>query len=237
MALDPHGPASPEADDPADRVAREAARRLLEGRAPDEEAAIDDAQRSLGLRDAWPSRLRVHRHMEGMEQQAIGLDAWRAARDARLAALEELLTLLEEHAIGDPVLVVGRAARGHLTGTAAIRLRIYTERPIGEIAAALEDAGIEDVGFETDDTGHGRFDALRFVDEAGEVLLVRLPPTTWGRRHRNLYHDEPVPVLDLAGLRRRLAETSGAGDPGPAGDPRDQSAWENAADSSSANEG
>lgn len=226
MAADPFGPVSPDAGDPADRVAREAARRLLDGRAGDEDAAIDAAQRALGLPGAWPSRLRVHRHMEGMEQQAEGLAAWTAARDARLGAIEELMSLLEEHAIGDPVIVVGRAARGHLTGTDAIRLRIYTERPVGEIAAALEDAGIEEIGFETDDTGHGRFDALRFADEAGEVLLVRLPKSAWGRRQRNLYRDEPVPILDLEGLRRRLADAASG-----------QSAWENAADSSSANEG
>jgi hypothetical protein len=238
MHADPFGPRSDAAGDPADRVAREAARRMLSGRSHDERTAIDAAQQELGLPNAWPSVLRVRRHLEAMEQQAAGAEAWAAARDRRLRGLEELMTLLETQGLGDRILLVGRAARGHLTGADPIRMRIYTEHPIGVVADVLELAGVDDPDFETDDTGYGRYDAMRWVDEeAGEILLVRLPPEMWARRTQNLYHrDEAVAIEDLAGLRARL-DAAGDAEATDAMNAADQSAAENAAASSSAKEG
>jgi len=160
MHADPHGPASGASSDPNDRVAREAARRFVTGRARDEHAAIEAARTHLNLPGAAPSLLLVRRHVEAMEQQAMGAEAWAAARRRRLEALEELITLLEEHALGERVLLVGRAARGHLTGADPVRLRVYTDRPIREVAAALELGGIEAMDFETDDTARSAEEAL-----------------------------------------------------------------------------
>ncbi len=212
----------------ADRVAREAARRLAAGLSADEDAAVDAARRSLDLPGAVPSRLLVHRHLEAMQQQAMGEEAWRADRRRRLEAVEELMTLLEE-SLEARTLLAGRAARGHFTGTDPVRLRIYTEAPVHAVAAALESGGVEEMAFPVEETTRGRLDSIRFADpECGDVALVRLPPRAWTDRGRNLFRDEAVPVLDLEGLRRRLA--AGGFEASV------QSAEQNAA-SSSANEG
>ena len=211
-----------------DRVAREAARRLAAGLASDEDAAVDAAQRALDLPRARPSRLLVLRHLEAMQQQAMGVEAWRRDRRQRLEAIEELMTLLEE-SLEALTLLAGRAARGHFTGTDPVRLRIYTEALVHEVAAALESGGVEEMAFPVEETTRGRLDSIRFVDpDCGAVTLVRLPELAWGYRGRNIFRDEAVPTLDLAGLRRRLA--AGEASAG------DQSADENAA-SSWANEG
>ncbi len=218
----------------ADRVAREAARRLASGLAADEDAAVAAARLALDLPRAHPSRLLVHRHLEAIEQQAMGAEAWRADRRRRFEAIEELMCLLEQ-SLDARTLLVGRAVRGHLTGTDPVRLRIYTDAAVHEIAAALEIGGVEEMAFPVEETTRGRLDSIRWADpDCGEVVMVRMRPEAWPDRGRNLFRDEPVPTLDAEGLRRRLAGDADA--VADAGDGPDQSAAENAA-SSSANEG
>lgn len=183
---------------------------LATGAARDEHEAIHLARMKLDVHGGPPpSDIRVWRHLEGMEQQAQGLEAWREHVHERYESVEQLMGWLEDHAIGDPVILAGRSAAGHLTGTDPIRMRIYTERPVGEIGRALEDAGITEIAYETESTRLGRRDALRFDDDAGPIVLVRLLPADWSRRERNLFEDEPIETMGLTELRARLSGEAG----------------------------
>jgi hypothetical protein len=199
-------------DPRTDRIAREAAVLIERGQAESLDEAIRLAADSLRLHDApLPGHGRVRRHAQAMTMQALGDAGYAAHVRSVLAVAEEVMSALELWCgemrgvrRSGPILLVGRAANGHVDAGATVNIRIYTRLPIGEIAGALVDVGYEEPTFETIGTRHGRLNRLRFVDDGVEVLITRCLPDTAADAGRDLFTGKPIAVLDLEALRKAL---------------------------------
>lgn len=188
---------------------------LVTGEASNEADAVRMAGRDLGLEGVRVSPSLVRRHAEALSMQAEGAESHREGVIDRWRGLEELMSFLETHLTGgDPTLLIGRAARGHFEGTAGgsgsgaspVRIRLYTEWAVGRVAEALEqEAEVPEARVRTVKGRRRIYDAISLDDAWGEVLLVLMPPDEWAARERDVVRDAPIDVVDLEGLRRRIA--------------------------------
>ncbi|MFK7958938.1 MAG: hypothetical protein AB8G96_00295 [Phycisphaerales bacterium] len=204
-------------DEFVDRVARLAGRMLVTGEASNEADAVRMAARDLGLEGVRASPSLVRRHAEALDMQARGAEAHQESVVERWRAIEELMSFLEGHLTGDSTLLIGRAARGHFEGTtggagsgaAPVRIRLYTEWAVGRLAEALEqEAEVPEARVRTVKGRRRIHDAISMDDAGGEVLIVLMRPDEWSTRDRDIVRDEPIDVVDLEGLRRRIAAES-----------------------------
>jgi hypothetical protein len=184
-----------------DRIARRAAALVAAG-APDVDAAIHQAAHQLGFtRGApLPTAGEVRRHLQGMAQEALGdqgYRAWVAEHHALAAVVMDLL----ERAFAGPTLLAGRAARGQFDGGATLHVRLYTRAPLHSIAQALVDAGFAEPTIETIDTRHGRANRLRIDHEGTEIAVTRCLPEWWPERASDLVTGRRTATLDLEGVR------------------------------------
>jgi hypothetical protein len=207
-------------DSRTDRIAREAARLIELGTTADLNEAIRRAAETLGLRHGpRPGHGRVRKHAQAMTMQALGDRGYTDLVRSVLATAEEVMTTLEyafgepaarrgahRGAGGDSVLLVGRAAEGHVDAGAAVNIRLYSRRPIGHVAAALVEVGYAEPEFDTVETRHGRLNRLRFLSEGIEISVTRCRPEMSGDARRDLVTGKTIATMQLNELRQRLEE-------------------------------
>lgn len=204
-----------------DEIAREAARLLRDGRAEDIPSAIRAALRGAPGAEEIPASS-VREHARGLALEALGAEAYREQVAEVLDRAEETMTLLATQLavhpgaaasragaarIGDaPVALVGRAAKAQVDADPCCRIRVETDRPVGDIAALLVSAGLDEPAFSTLETRWGRLDRLVVDDGGVETRILRLPPSMSIPLDANLAGNTPVrvPSLDLGALRRLI---------------------------------
>ena len=192
-----------------DKIAREAARLLQSGQAADVRDALRRAIAHLGWqhRDdlSLPSLKRIRDHCRGIAMQALGAEGYQQSIVAVWRTAEELMTLLSEHGV---TTLIGRAVRGQIDAGVTVRIRIYTNMKIGELADLLVDYGYPDPAIVTADTKFGRFDRLEFDDDDTGLLvqITRCPPSVRSQvEGRNLFTRDPLDaVADLDAIRRLI---------------------------------
>lgn len=188
-----------------DRIARRAAAMVAAGHEHDIHRAIRLAAETLGFAHGapLPSDGEVRRHLQGMAQEALGAEGYRAEVDETLALAAEVMECLER-AFSARTLLCGRGARGQFDGGAHLHVRLYARADLGDIAQVLVDHGFEEPAFETVDTVHGRANRLRTAQEGIELAVTRCLPEWWDSRGDDLVTGRRTTVLSLEELRRRL---------------------------------
>lgn len=188
-----------------ERIAREAALRIVQGRAGDVADAIRGAVGHLRLRQAdVPSHALVRSIVQAMAQQSLGAEGYAAATAAMTARTIDAAELLAT-ALGADVIVAGRAARGEFDADPHVHLRIVTDRRIGAIAATLVGAGWEEPEFATLETDIGRCDQLLTRREGLMLTVTRLPASHARRAAEptDLVTGRPAAIATPAQLRAR----------------------------------
>ncbi len=201
----PAGDADAGAAERSDAVAREAARRLEDGKSRSIHDAIESAMRDL---DAWdvprPSRGRVREHARSIAMEALGeagyyarvADVWRVA--------VELMDVLESGLRDVETVLVGRAARGQIDGGVVLHIRAYTERPVSDLAEVLVEHGYEEPEFETIETRIGPLQQLRLTEDERELAITRVPRAHSTDTSTDLVTGKAIDVVDLETLAARL---------------------------------
>ncbi|MFW5652892.1 MAG: hypothetical protein ACOC0P_02500 [Planctomycetota bacterium] len=194
----------------SDRIAREAARLLATGDAEDVKDAVRKAIGRLGWQHrenlSLPSLKRIRDHCRAMSMQALGAEGYQASIVNVWRTAEELMTVLEPE---EPMLI-GRAAKGEIDAGVILRIRIYTDLPINEIADVLVEYGYPDPEIVTIDTKFGRFDRIRFMDDDSEldVHITRCPTRLRAQvSGRNLFTREPLSAVASLEELRTLIDT------------------------------
>jgi len=200
-------------DPRTDEVAREAARLVEAGHEATVRGAILAATRIL---DAWdvprPSVGRVREHARSMALEEQGVEGYVESILELWSIAEEVMAVLE-HALPDvETALVGRSARGQIDAGVVLRIRAYTDHPIGELAAALVEHGFEEPEFETLATRVGLLDQIRFLAEGEEVAVIRVPRSAAIDPRTDLVTGRRTDFLDLERLRERLGEEEDAGE-------------------------
>lgn len=188
-----------------DRIARRAAALISAGREHDIHRAVRIAAESLGFKHGapLPSDGEVRRHLQGMAQEALGAEGYRAQVDDTLALAAETMDHLER-AFGAPTLLCGRGARGQFDGGAELHVRLYARAELSDIAQVLVDAGFDEPAFETVDTTHGKANRLRTALEGVVLVVTRCLPEWWGTRADDLVTGRRTAVRTLDELRGSL---------------------------------
>ena len=189
----------------SDAVAREAARRLEDGKSASVHDAIEAATRDL---DAWdvprPSRGRVREHARSIAMEELGEAGYyaRVADVWRIAA--ELMEVLESGLRDVDTVLVGRAARGQIDGGIVIHIRAYTERPVSDLAEVLVEHGYEEPDFETVETRIGPLQQLRLTEDERELAITRVPRAHSTHPGTDLVIGKSIEFVDLETLLARL---------------------------------
>lgn len=194
-----------------DLIAQEAARLVLEEQVHSIEKAIRQAAEHLGWPDvARPARRQVHDHIQGMRLETLGEAGCRRQLASLWAAAEQIMTVFED----DRPSLVGRAAEGRIDGEVSLRIRLYSDSRVSELADRLLQWGYEnELSFDTAHTRLGRFDRINLIEDGIPITLTRCPITRFHEVHAvNLHTGEPITVVDLISLRRAIAQLSGADD-------------------------
>lgn len=195
-------------DPRTDQIAREAARLIQTGRVEGVESAIRAAAELLQIpaNVPLPGHGRVRKHAQAMSMQALGDIAYNQQRQRIWQIAEELMATIEHSMADVTTLLVGRSAAGHIDAGVTIRIRLYTHRPIDEIAAVLVQYGYSEPAFETAKTRFGRLSRLRLVEEDIDVMLTRCLPEMISSSGLDLVTGKPIETLDHAALQRRMEE-------------------------------
>ena len=193
-----------------DRIARRAAALVAAGREHDVHRAIRAAAESLGFaRGApLPSDGEVRRHLQGMAEEALGAEGYRARVDDTLAFAEQAMELLER-AFAGRTLLCGRGARGRFDGGAELHVRLYARAELAEIARVLVDAGFDEPVFETVETAHGRANRLRTAQDGVALAVTRCLPEGWASREDDLVTGRRTATRTLEELRGSLPPRHG----------------------------
>lgn len=193
-----------------DRIARRAAALMAAGREQDMHRAIRLAAETLGFgRDApLPSDGEVRRHLQGMAEEALGAEGYRAEVDETLALAAEVMECLER-AFAARTLLCGRGARGQFDGGARLHVRLYARADLGAIAQVLVDAGFDEPSFETVETVHGKANRLRTAQDGVELVVTRCLPEWWESHGDDLVTGRRTAVRSLEELRRDLPRGQG----------------------------
>ena len=188
-------------------MAARAARLVLDGDVTDVGAAL----RRLGAPDRLSGTAR--RHLDGLRASMLGGEA---VLEARMARLEDTLAVMEtiddlEDRLADDrwihrgIRVAGRIATGRFDPEAPVHLRQHGDRPLDQLEAELEQMGAVEPVRRSDRTRFGVISSLEFLFEGGRFRCRRCPPDQVPLEPRDLFHDRPLTVLDLDGLRRLIA--------------------------------
>ena len=189
-------------------IAREAARLIESSRAANIGEAIRAAADALGFRDAeLPGHGRVRQHARALAMQALGDTGYAESVRRVWAVAERVMTVLDQAMPHADPLLVGRAAQGLIDGGVTVHVRLYTDAPIGDVAAALVEFGYDEPAFETVNTRRGRLNRVRFEDDGLELVLTRCLPNLAGSADRDLFSGRPIRTATLAEVRRKLAES------------------------------
>jgi hypothetical protein len=193
-----------------DRIARRAAALVAAGREHDVHRAIRVAAESLGFaRGApLPSDGEVRRHLQGMAEEALGAEGYRARVDDTLAFAAQSMELLERAFVGR-TLLCGRGARGQFDGGAELHVRLYARADLAEIARVLVDAGFDEPSFETVDTVRGRANRLRTAQGGVALAVTRCLPEWWDSREDDLVTGRRTATRTLEELRDALPPRQG----------------------------
>jgi hypothetical protein len=195
-------------DPRTDAIAREAARLIDSSRAANIGEAIRAAAEALGFRDAdLPGHGRVRKHARALAMQALGDTGYAESVRRVWVVAERLMTVLDQAVPHADSLLVGRAARGLIDGGVTVHVRLYTDAPIGDLAAALVEFGYEEPAFATVNTRLGRLNRVRFEDDGIELVLTRCLPNMAASGDRDLFSGRPIRTATLADVRRKLAES------------------------------
>ena len=184
-------------------LARRAALAMFRDPGLDVDAAISVARRgrATGKELTPPGRGLVHRHLEGLLQEALGMEAFEASRRERLVTIIEVLDLIDFLASPDAIEIAGRTARGYLEGPVLVFARLYEGCPLVSLAGKLEANGIEEVACATAHTRHGPLPRINFDSDGLRFSVTRCPRALQRDRDRSLFSDEPVAVVSLDELR------------------------------------
>lgn len=182
--------------DDLDTRAQHAARLVFDGAAAD----IDAALATLG-EGVKPSRSRVRRHLQAMQQAASGLGQWWRDRLEALEAVVELVETVQYVAPQCTVLLTGRTAQGHVDSSAAASARVIgVTAPM--LADALEQHGLRPPGVVSLSTSLGSMPLVQVVDRRGHAVdLLVLPDTPAAHEAVNLVDGARVSVLRLERFR------------------------------------
>ncbi|MCI0362710.1 MAG: hypothetical protein L0219_02445 [Phycisphaerales bacterium] len=192
-------------DPRTDQIAREAARLIETGRSNTIDSAIRAAADNPHLRGApLPGHGRVRKHAQAMSMQALGEAAYNQQRGAIWQVAEQLMSLFEQALPDAEILLVGRAAEGHIDAGVAIHIRLYTNATDGEIARLLVEHGYEEPTFKTADSRFGRLSQICLQEDALEIVLTRCPPNAALPADKDLFTGKPIETMDLTTLRRTL---------------------------------
>ena len=189
-----------------DRLAARAARLVLQGDAVDVSAAL----RRLGGADRLAGLAR--RHLDGLRASIHGGES---QGQHRLTRLQDTLLVLEtiedlEDRLADDrwvhrgVRVAGRIATGKFDPESPVHLRHHGDRPLDQLESELERMGAIEMVRRSERTRYGMVSALNFIFEGGEFRCRRCPPDQVPLEARDLFHDQPLPVLEGDGLRRLI---------------------------------
>lgn len=200
-------------DDHDDRIAARAARMVLNHEAADVAIAL----RRLGASERTAGLAR--RHLDAMRSSIEGGDS---ALERRLVRLEETLAVLEtiedlEERLADDrwvsrgVRLAGRIASGRFDPDDPVHVRQHGDRPLDEFEPELADIGAVDMVRRSERTRFGVISSLEFRYEGGDFRCRRCPPDQVPIESRDLFHDRPVPVMDVDGVRRLIATLRGGG--------------------------
>ncbi|MHC4083277.1 MAG: hypothetical protein ACYS15_13075 [Planctomycetota bacterium] len=195
-------------DPRTDAIAREAARLIQSSRASSIGEAIRVAADMLGIRDAeLPGHGRVRKHAQALSMQALGDVGYADSVRRVWQVAERVMTVLDQAMPRADPLLVGRAAQGRIDGGVTVHVRLYTDAPIGDVAAALVEFGYDEPSFETANTRLGRLNRVRLEDDGLELVLTRCLPSMAGSADRDLFSGRPITTATLAQVRRKLAES------------------------------
>jgi hypothetical protein len=192
-------------DQRTNEIAFEAARLLDDGAVEEISAAVRAAVDQLGHHDApRPSEGRIRKHLQALSMSAVGAEAYGEDVKRILATVEQIMALVDLLFDDVESMLVGRGALGLVDGPTALHVRLYTRRPLRDIATVLVAHGYTDPAFETADTRLGRMDRMRLEDDGVEVILTRCMPEHRATSDRDLFKDGPIATIDLDGLRAQL---------------------------------
>jgi hypothetical protein len=195
-------------DPRTDAIAREAARLIEGSRAPNIGEAIRAAADALGFHDAvLPGPGRVRQHARALAMQALGDTGYAESVRRVWAVAERVMTVLDQAMPHADPLLVGRAAQGLIDGGVTVHVRLYTDVPIGDVAAALVEFGYDEPAFETVNTRLGRLNRVRFEDDGIDLVLTRCLANMAGSADRDLFSGRPIRTATLADVRRQLDES------------------------------
>ncbi len=195
-------------DPRTDAIAREAARLIESSRPASIGEAIRVAADALGFRNVQlPGHGRVRQHARVLAMQALGDTGYAESVRRVWAVAERVMTVLDQAMPHADPLLVGRAAQGLIDGGVTVHVRLYTDAPIGDVAAALVAFGYDEPAFETVNTRRGRLNRVRFGDDGIELVLTRCLPNMAGSADRDLFSGRPIRTATLAEVRRKLAES------------------------------
>lgn len=196
-----------------DEIARDAARLLTDsifggGRVT---SAADAIRAAAARRRAEPSTVPlalVREHVRGLAMETLGVAGYSAHVADILERAEELMTLLShsgaDRGLEPRTALVGRAARGQVDADPTCRIRVETTRTDAELADLIVAAGYEEPRFETVDSRFGRLSAIVVDDDGVTHRVMRCPPSMRIPFDRDLRSGQPIPSLDLEGLRRAI---------------------------------
>src|SRR5690606_21593597 len=189
-------------------IAREAARLSQTRRGGGDEPATRPAAELLQIprNVPLPGHGRVRKHGQAMSLQAPGYVPYNQQRQRSCQIAADLLATIGHSMADVTTLLVGRSAAGHIDAGVTIRIRLYTHRPIDEIAAVLVHYGYSEPAFETAKTRFGRLSRLRLVEEDIDVMLTRCLPEMISSSGLDLVTGKPIETLDHAALQRRMEE-------------------------------
>jgi hypothetical protein len=193
--------------DETDRIAREAARRLVDGSAGTVPDAIRRAAEALAITDApRPGPGRVRAHLRALTMQALGVAGYaQLVRDV-LGAAEQLMTLLEETYDLATAVLVGRAARGEIDRGGTLHVRLYGDVRPADLAEKLVEHEYEEPSFETAETRHGRLTRLRFLDDDRQFVITLCPAALERDASNDLLSGRRIACVRLSELRARLEQ-------------------------------
>ena len=189
-----------------DRLAARAARLVLDGDVAD----VTSALRRLGSPDRLAGLAR--RHLEGLLASRHGGEVVSERRRVRLEdtlAVMETIEDLEDRLADDRwihrgVRLAGRIASGRFDPDTTVHLRQHGDRPLDQLEIELQEMGAIEIVRRSDRTRFGVISSLEFLFEGGGFRCRRCPPDQVPLESRDLFHDRPVPMLDLEGVRRLI---------------------------------
>ena len=190
---------------PADKVARVAAQRFLAGEAATIRDAIEQARTESG-ETVSPSVVTVRRHLEGLRQASLGMEAWHSQRLLRLDAIEELLQTIAYLAPECTCYVTGRAAEGHVDDTGAAIIRVVGAASPPQLMDALESHGVPPFDVANRATQIGSIAVAHVDDDPLHADLLLLPDRAESHAAASLVDGRAVALVDEVGFARLIEE-------------------------------